>query len=344
MHHQKEIFDLVKEMNIPMKKLVRGIDKYGYTILHYAGDMASDNADIHRGPAYYLQEELKWYKSVEKLAPTHFAMLRVTAKDDNKEEKKDTAKDDNKEEKKDDNKEKKNFYNCKELFDLKHDKLLKEAQKWVKETSQSCSAVAVLVATVVFAVAYTVPGGFNEKGYPVFLNNNFFMFFTVMDVVALACSLTSVVMCLSVLTSPFSYEEFHHKLPRKLTIGFSLLFVALTTTMLAFAATLLLIVRYQKPNWTTTLIYTVAFFPVNIFALTQFPMHDAFKATFLDLFKWIKKVLKWIKKVQNKKVQKWIKRVQKRISKADFCKRFKKLPMNDESSKKDDDREPGLPV
>ncbi|XP_031249213.1 ankyrin repeat-containing protein ITN1-like [Pistacia vera] len=339
MHRQKEIFDLVKEKNIPMKKLVRGIDICGCTILHYAGDMTNDNADIDRGPAYHLQEELKWYK-VEKLVPTHFAMLRVTLKDDNKEEKKDDNKDskeekkddnkDSKEEKKKDNKEKKNNYNCKELFKLKHDELLKEAQEWVKGTSQSCSAVAVLVATVVFAAAYTVPGGSNEKGYPIFLNNNFFLVFTVMDVVALACSLTSVVMFLSVLTSPFSYEEFHHRLPRKLTIGFSLLFVALTTTMLAFAATLLLIVRYQKPHWTTTLIYTAAFFPVSIFALTQFPMYVAFKDTFLKLFK-------WIKKVQNKKVPKWNKKVKKWISMADFRKRFKKLPKNDELSKKIDE-------
>ncbi|XP_031268530.1 uncharacterized protein LOC116127006 [Pistacia vera] len=302
MHRQMEIFDIVKEMNIPMKRLVRGIDVCDYTILHHAADMTNDNADIHRGPAYHLQEELKWHKRVEKLAPTHFAVFLVTANDDNKEDKN---------------------CNCKELFELKHNKLLKEAHKWVKETSQSCYAVVVLVATVVVAAAYTVPGGSNDNGYPVFLNNKFFWVFTVMDVVALACSLTSVVMFLSVLTSPFSYEEFRQRLPRKLTIGFSLLFFALTTTMLAFAATLLLIVRLQKPRWTSSLIYTAAFFTVSIFALTQFPMYVAFKATFLKFYKWIKKVHR----------SKWFK---KRLATKFQCYK-KKLLMNDVLSKKNDD-------
>ena len=36
-----------------------------------------------------------------------------------------------------------------ELLQETHSKQLKDAQKWIKETSQSCSAVAVLVATVV---------------------------------------------------------------------------------------------------------------------------------------------------------------------------------------------------
>ena len=50
-----------------------------------------------------------------------------------------------------------------ELLQETHSKQLKDAQKWIKETSQSCSAVAVLVATVVFAAAYTVPGSYKTK-------------------------------------------------------------------------------------------------------------------------------------------------------------------------------------
>ncbi|XP_031268477.1 uncharacterized protein LOC116126945 [Pistacia vera] len=106
-----------------------------------------------------------YIQRVEKIVPPHYLMLPDSK--DNK--------------------------TCEELFNMKHHELLKRAQQWIKDTSQSCSAVSVLVATVVFAAAYTVPGGFTDKGYPIFLNNNFFLFFTVMDVVALACSLTSVV-------------------------------------------------------------------------------------------------------------------------------------------------------
>ena len=163
-----------------------------------------------------------------------------------------------------------------ELFKLNHADLHKKAQRWTKETSQSCSAVAVLVATVVFAAAYTVPGGNDNNGQPVFLNSPFFLFFTVMDVVSLASSLTSVVTFLSILTSPFELEDFHRSLPTKLMIGFSLLFFSVTATMLSFTATILLIIRLERRRWTSTLIYTAAFLPVAVFALMQFPLYVQF--------------------------------------------------------------------
>ena len=176
-----------------------------------------------------------------------------------------------------------------ELFKTKHADLLKEAQKWIKETSQSCSAVAVLVATVVFAAAYTIPGGSDLSGRPNFIDSPFFLFFTVMDVVSLACSLTSVVTFLSILSSPFEYENFHRSLPRKLGIGFTLLFFSVTTTMLSFAATIFLILHFQRKTWTSTLIYTASFLPVTMFALMQFPLYASFTNTSQTL---IKKIVK----------------------------------------------------
>ncbi|XP_031268529.1 uncharacterized protein LOC116127004 [Pistacia vera] len=62
-HRQKKIFDHVKTMKIPMTRLVRGIDKNGYTILHHAANTRDDTREIHSaGPVYELQAELKWYK------------------------------------------------------------------------------------------------------------------------------------------------------------------------------------------------------------------------------------------------------------------------------------------
>ena len=176
-----------------------------------------------------------------------------------------------------------------ELFETEHAELLEKAQKWIKETSQSCSAVAVLVATVVFAAAYTIPGGNDLSGRPNFINSPFFLFFTVMDVVSLACSLTSVVMFLSILSSPFEYENFHRSLPRKLGIGFTLLFFSVTTTMLSFAATIFLILHFERKTWTSTLIYTASFLPVTMFALMQFPLYASFTNTLQTL---IKKIVK----------------------------------------------------
>ena len=176
-----------------------------------------------------------------------------------------------------------------ELFQDTHADLLGLAQKWIKETSQSCSAVSVLVATVVFAAAYTVPGGNDASGRPNFIDYPFFVLFTIMDVVSLACSLSSVVTFLSILSSPLEYENFHTSLPWKLRIGFTLLFFSVTTTMLSFAATIFLLLRFEKKAWTNTLIYTAAFLPVSMFALVQLPLYSSFTKLIHTL---IKKIVK----------------------------------------------------
>ncbi|KAH7569421.1 hypothetical protein JRO89_XS06G0158900 [Xanthoceras sorbifolium] len=164
--------------------------------------------------------------------------------------------------------------------------LHKKAQKWIKETSQSCSAVAVLVATVVFAAAFTVPGGTtDENGLPILLNSPLFLFFTVTDIVSLSCSLTSVVMFLSVFTSPFELEDFYVSVPRRLTLGFALLFMPMAATMLAFTSTIFLVIRLdQRRRWTMTLICCAAFFPVSVLALTHFPLFVSFINAWKDLF------------------------------------------------------------
>ena len=201
---------------------------------------------------------------VEKLIPSYYAKLR-------------------------DSKQK----TAEELFNDMHKEQLLAAQQWAKETSQSCSAVAVLVATIVFAAAYTVPGGSNDKGIPIFLHKNFFLFFTIMDVIALASSLTSVVMFLSILTSSFDYKDFRYSIPRKLTFGFTLLFFSVMATMLAFAATILLIVQSGKQLMTAGLISIAALFPVSVFAMMQFRFYAAFMHSTKGIRKAMRRSLPW---------------------------------------------------
>ncbi|KAI4354005.1 hypothetical protein L6164_002910 [Bauhinia variegata] len=179
-----------------------------------------------------------------------------------------------------------------DLFENEHALMLKEATDWIKKTAESCSAVAVLVATVVFAAAYTVPGGTDPiNGLPILLSSPVFLIFTIMDIVALASSLASVVMFLSILTSPFELLDFHKSLPRKLSLGFGFLFFSLTTTMLAFSATILLTIKLEKEKWTSTLIFGAAFFPVAVFGLFQFPFIMAVRDLSKESWKKIKKVL-----------------------------------------------------
>ncbi|KAI5570252.1 hypothetical protein BDE02_11G015200 [Populus trichocarpa] len=193
-HRQKNIFSLVKHQKIPLARLHRVVDKKGNTLLHHVADMEHYRGGTKPGPALKLQEELQWFEQVQKVIPSHYVTLR------NKEGK-----------------------TAKELFEESHKDQLTNAQKWIKETTQSCSTVAALVATVVFAAAYTVPGGSDKNGKPNFINSPYFLVFTVSDVLSLASSLTSLVVFLSLLTSPFELQEFHFSLPRKLLVGFTFL-------------------------------------------------------------------------------------------------------------------------
>lgn len=175
-----------------------------------------------------------------------------------------------------------------DLLDVEHDHMLADAQKWIKETAQSCSTVAILVATVVFAAAYTIPSGITSKD-----NNHddstkifkspVFILFTVMDIVALALSLASVVMFLSILNAPCELWDFHKSLPRKLTIGFTFLFMSLATTMISFSATVFITIQLQWKDWTSTLVYSAALFPVTMFALIEFPLYKKIPRLFTKL-------------------------------------------------------------
>lgn len=264
MYRRKDIFKFMKSNRIISNRMSFGIDKDGYTLLHQVADNTYYSVGSKHGPALQLHEELKWFTRVEKVIPSYYAKLRDF----------------------------KHKMTAEELFNKMHKKQLLAAQQWVKETAQSCSAVAVLVATIVFAAAYTVPGGSNDKGIPIFLHKNFFLFFTIMDVIALASSLTSVVMFLSILTSPFDYKDFRNSIPRKLTLGFTLLFFSVMATMLAFAATILLIVQSEK-QVTAGLISIAAFFPVSVFALMQFRLYAAFMHSTKGIRKAMSRSLPW---------------------------------------------------
>ncbi|KAI7999315.1 Ankyrin repeat-containing protein ITN1 [Camellia lanceoleosa] len=155
-----------------------------------------------------------------------------------------------------------------------------EAKEWLKRTSENCSIVTVLISTVAFAAAYTVPGGPNQStGYPLLLNQPFFVIFALTGVLSLTFALTSVITFLSILTSSFRLSDFKQSLPQKLMLGITLLILSVSMMMLAFAATVILLIR-NKQEWTRIALYSMAFFPVSIFALTYLPIYTQLMKSF----------------------------------------------------------------
>jgi hypothetical protein len=167
-----------------------------------------------------------------------------------------------------------------ELFTKNHKNLMKEGEQWMKDTASSCTVVGALIATIMFAAAFTVPGGNDQNtGIPMFLNENLFMLFIVSDSLSLFSSATSVLMFLGILTSRYAEEDFLKSLPTKMIIGLSTLFFSIVSMMIAFCAALLIMLRGK--SWFVIPVICLASIPVTLFALMQFPLLvDMFISTY----------------------------------------------------------------
>ncbi|CAK9177684.1 unnamed protein product [Ilex paraguariensis] len=157
------------------------------------------------------------------------------------------------------------------VFTETHQELVKEGEQWMKDTSNSCTIVAALIVTVVFAAAITVPGGNNGAGLPIFSQEKTFTVFAISDALALFSSSSSVLMFLSILTSRYAEDDFLYALPKRLIIGLVTLFLAIIFMMVAFGATLY-IVFGDKKAWVLHLVAVLASLPVLLFASLQFPL------------------------------------------------------------------------
>jgi len=157
---------------------------------------------------------------------------------------------------------------------------MKEGERWMKDTSTSCTVVGALIVTIMFAVAFTVPGGYNQNtGIPMFLNEKSFMLFIVFDSLSLFSATTSVLMFLGILTSRYAEEDFLKSLPTKMIIGLSTLFFSIASMMIAFCAALSIMLLGQSRFIIPVI--GLACVPVMLFGVMQFPLLvDMFISTY----------------------------------------------------------------
>ncbi|XP_028100743.1 ankyrin repeat-containing protein ITN1-like [Camellia sinensis] len=177
--HEK-VFNLIHQVGEFKTIFLTQPDKLKNNALHLAGKLApQQQLCLKAGPVLQMQRELQWFKGVEKLVVPR-----------NKEEK---------------NSEK---YTPVEVFTDTHRELVKGGENWMRGTATSCSLVATLIATVVFAAAITVPGGNDSSGHPIFYKKSIFLLFFICDALALFSSITSVLFFLSILSSHYGEEDF----------------------------------------------------------------------------------------------------------------------------------------
>ncbi|GKD50730.1 ankyrin repeat-containing protein, partial [Tanacetum coccineum] len=160
-----------------------------------------------------------------------------------------------------------------EIFTREHADLLKEGEKWLKETAESCIITAALIVTIVFAAAITVPGGSNqETGIPLFRKQIAFTVFAISDAISLFSAATSLLVFLSIfLNARFAEKDFLLSLPRRLLIALGLLFLSATSMILAFSAILFLVFCDQRP-WMLAPIGVCTCIPIAAIVTLQLPL------------------------------------------------------------------------
>ncbi|KAJ0613276.1 putative PGG domain, ankyrin repeat-containing domain superfamily [Helianthus annuus] len=210
-----------------------------YNLLHEIGSMKDlitplkDPEGNNMGVAFQMQWELLWFKEVESMIPPSYRERKNAA-----------------------------GKTPRELFTENHKELVSRGEQWMRATTNQCMVVAALIATIVFGVAFSIPGGYDQKnGFPMFIRKEIFIAFVISDAISLIFSSASILMFLSIVTSRYDEQDFFEPLPRKLMIGLATLFLSIMTMMIAFSFSFFGL-YHNKLIWVPIVISSMAAVPV----------------------------------------------------------------------------------
>ncbi|KAK3211666.1 hypothetical protein Dsin_016372 [Dipteronia sinensis] len=241
---QEKIFSHVFGLGAKRRIAVIRHDIFHNNFLHLAAKLSPPSRlDRISGAALQMQRELEWFEEVQRILPPKY-MEEVNE----------------------------NNKTPGELFTKEHFELVKEGERWMKNTAASCMVVATLIAAVMFTSAFTFPGGNEEHtGIPIFLEYGAFLIFMISNALSLFSSSTSVLVFLGILTSRYAEKDFRRSLPTKLIIGLFTLFFSIVTMMAAFGSAISIILR-KRLDWIAIPIILLSAVPIGLFALFQFPL------------------------------------------------------------------------
>ncbi|KAH6801472.1 hypothetical protein C2S52_001936 [Perilla frutescens var. hirtella] len=213
MYQQECVLELIKQPEniIDFKAISEDIN--GDNILHLAGKLQPpDGLKIVYEPDLQMKKSLAWFKEVEKAVPPFFA-----------------------------EKKNKNGYKPREVFWKEHKSLLEESGKHLKSTAESGMLVSTIILTVVFAAAFTPPGGYHQDtGLPLLLIESWFSIFVIFDVLALFSSTYSIISFWSILSSNYEEDQFLSS-PKNLRHALTALLLSLLCAISAFLSTFFLV-------------------------------------------------------------------------------------------------------
>nr|GEV62958.1 ankyrin repeat-containing protein [Tanacetum cinerariifolium] len=241
-HRHEGIYNLLYEIGSMKDLITPKRDDDGNNILHLAAKSTKKKRleDVS-GAALQMQRELLWFKEVESIMPPSYRLRKNKA-----------------------------GLTPRELFTEEHQQLMIQGEEWMKSTASQCMVVATLIATIVFAAAFTIPGGYNQNnGIPMFNRKLTFAVFVVADATSLFLSTASILTFLSILTSRYAERDFVRSLPMKLMLGLSTLFLSITAMMITFGVSFF-VLYHNEMKWIPISIGVFAVMPVILYVLLQY--------------------------------------------------------------------------
>ncbi|XP_020202034.1 uncharacterized protein LOC109787864 isoform X1 [Cajanus cajan] len=264
LYRREKIFNLIKGLKGQGKVIISRTDIFGNNMLHLIGtSVPIAELDRKSGPALQMQRELQWFKAVKRIL--HPKFQQAVNGDGMK---------------------------PKEVFTKKHEELLKDAEKWAKETATSFTIVGTLIITIVFAAAFTLPGGNDQTtGIPIFLHKRMFTTYMVSDAISLFASSTAVMNFIGILTSRYAERDFSKSLPLKLMFGLFTLICSILAMMVAFCSAFSLMLRDSGHFKIVRFVISIASLSVAIFLPIQLHLLlEIFNSTFRSEILNIKKI------------------------------------------------------
>ncbi|WOG90992.1 hypothetical protein DCAR_0310240 [Daucus carota subsp. sativus] len=256
LYRQESVYNLLFQIGSTMHQIISLKDMNNNNIVHLAAMKPEQNRLLaNTGAGLQMQSEVQWFKEVQSMVHPSLREARNSQ-----------------------------GQTPQELFTEQHADLVEKGERWMKETLSQCMVVAALIATIMFAAAFTLPGGNNQvTGHPIYRGKRVFILFIITDAISLFTSTAALVMFLDILTARYKEEDFLKLLPTKLNIALLTLLVAVTAMMIAFSSSFFLL--YSKGRWVAILVSCLAGVPVYLFCKLQYRLFfDVYRPTFRSRF------------------------------------------------------------
>ncbi|KAL9689738.1 hypothetical protein QQ045_010127 [Rhodiola kirilowii] len=241
LNRHKKVFSIVSKMFKPEHPIIALRDKDENNLLHLAGRLSPCSGVS--GAALHMQRDLKWFKDVENFVlPSYNEKMNKSGK------------------------------TPRMVFSEEHNDLVENAGKWIQSTTSACSIISSLIITTMFSAVQKYMFGTN--------NSMPFLVFAAAAGVGLISSITATFMFLGILTSHMPEDEFLVSLPRKLIGGLMFLFISIVAMMVAFGASLLILL-IDIVGWFSIIPIAIAScLLIMLFVKMQFPLVIDFLSTY----------------------------------------------------------------